>query len=259
MEVGRDRTSDTKFTPDLAPRRTTPAVIAKPRTFIVSDVRLYRDGLTIALSSRKDLLVGGTAGTLESLLPLIDGGSDNVVLLDTGMPQALEIARGIIEAAPRTKIIAIAVAEDAADVIACAEAGMGGYVSREGSVDDVASAIHNVVRGEFTCSPRMISTIFEQLARLAPHRVESGTSDTVLTRRESEIVSLIDEGLSNKEIGRTLRIGTTTVKNHVHHILEKLHVTRRAQAAAALRATKSVPAESTKHRRAAMTRMDRAD
>jgi DNA-binding NarL/FixJ family response regulator len=188
----------------------------------------------------------------------MDGVQNSVVLLDTGMPHAFDVARGIIEKAPHTKIVAIAVAEDAADVIACAEAGMAGYVSREGSIEDVTAAIHNVIRGEFSCPPRMISTIFEQLARLAPHRAEAASND-VLTRRESEIVSLIDEGLSNKEIGRTLRIGTTTVKNHVHHILEKLHVTRRAQAAAALRGTKSVSPEVPKRHRDSIPRMNRLD
>lgn len=260
MEVERDRSSrETQFTRAFAPSRTTRPAVERPAAFIVSDVRLYRDGLTMALSTRQDLAVKGAAGSVEAILRLIDGAAGNVVLLDTGMPQALDMAREIVEARPGTKIIAIAVAEDAADVVACAEAGMAGYVSRDGSVEDVASAIHGVVRGEFSCPPRMVATIFERLARLAPHRSDPPGSETPLTRRESEIVSLIDEGMSNKEIGRKLRIGTTTVKNHVHHILEKLHVTRRAQAAAALRASRQLLPESHKRRRSEAPQVNRAD
>jgi two-component system nitrate/nitrite response regulator NarL len=260
MEVQRNTgIRDTNFPPDLASSLSPRLKDERPATFIVSDVRLFRDGLSIALSLRPDIAVKGTAGSVDSILLLLDGSRESVVLLDTGMSHVLDVARGIMDATPGTKIIAIAVAEDAADVVACAEAGMAGYVSRDGSVDDVASAIHSVVRGEFSCPPRMVSTIFERLATLAPHRAETTNDEAVLTRRESEVVSLIDEGMSNKEIGRKLRIGTTTVKNHVHHILEKLHVSRRAQAAAALRATRAHSRGAGAIRHSAALRVNHAD
>ena len=236
---------------DIDPR---PPVRAT-RALIVSDVRLYREGLAAALAARPDLELVGAVASLDDALELLESERRAVVVLDTGMPQALDIARALMRVAPLTKIVAVAVADDAADVVACAEAGMAGYVSRDGSIEDVASAIHGVVRGELRCSPSMVSTLFRRLALLAPNRAAVG-DEALLTKREIEIVALIDDGLSNKEIGRRLRIGTPTVKNHVHHILEKLRVRRRGQAAAAVRAAQSVPSLSVKRRRGEASRTD---
>jgi two-component system, NarL family, nitrate/nitrite response regulator NarL len=264
MEVNRNsEPHDTKFAsvrnsaPSVEP--VTNAVSGKPSALIVSDVRLYREGLAMTLRSRSDLMLAGTADSLKSAVELIGSLEPTIVLLDTGMPRGLEIARALVRAAPRTKVVAVAVSDDSADVVACAEAGIAGYVSRDGSVEDVVAAIHDVVRGEFSCPPRMISTLFKRLASLAPHHSDSNGDDGFLTKREIEIVSLIDEGLSNKEIGGRLRIGTPTVKNHVHHILEKLHVRRRGQAAAAVRAKQALPSLSVKRRRADESRNDRMD
>lgn len=251
-----NETRNTNIKTGRAVEMAKPSSAGTPRTLIVSDVRLYREGLAMTFASRPDLALAGTADSLNCALALLESMTPTVVVLDTGMPQALEVARAMMLAAPRTKIVAIAVADDAADVVACAEAGMAGYVSRDGSTDDVVAAIHGVLRGEFSCPPRMVSTLFRRLASLAPPRLNGSGQELLLTKRETEIVSLIDEGLSNKEIGRSLRIGTPTVKNHVHHILEKLHVSRRGQAAAALRANRSVPSLSIKRRRGEVSRTD---
>jgi DNA-binding NarL/FixJ family response regulator len=151
------------------------------------------------------------------------------------MPEVLEIARTIMRVIPHTKIIAIAVSDDSSDIVACAEAGMVGYVSRDGSTDEVVAAVHGALRGELHCAPHVAATLFRRLAALAPGAAADVDRDAVLTPREREIVALIDQGLSNKTIGGRLRIGTPTVKNHVHHILEKLKVRRRGEAAALVR------------------------
>jgi two-component system, NarL family, nitrate/nitrite response regulator NarL len=123
-------------------------------------------------------------------------------------------------------------------VLAYAEAGIAGYVSRDGSVQDLVTAIEGAVKGELRCSPRLAGTILRRLAWRAA--VGGDVSPrTTLTSRETEIVRLIDQGLSNKEIAVRLGIEVATVKNHVHNLLDKLRVHRRSEAAARLRAQDS--------------------
>src|SRR2546421_13075479 len=125
--------------------------------------------------------------------------------------------------------------EDHGDVLASAEAGAIAYVPREASLEDLVAVIECAVRGEAVCSPRVAGALLRRIAVLAT----DGRSDRVparLTKREREIMGLIDEGLSNKEIAKRLRIEVATVKNHVHNILEKLQVHRRGEAAARVRA-----------------------
>jgi DNA-binding NarL/FixJ family response regulator len=131
-------------------------------------------------------------------------------------------------------IVAIAVAGVEREVIACAEAGVAGFVSRSGSVRDVVTAIPCTVRGEFFCSPR--SLMFARVIAMSAEREDIPSGNGGLTRREQEIVSLLGDGLSNKDIARNLRIQNATVKNHIHSILGKMHVKRRTEVAAQFRA-----------------------
>ncbi len=235
MATTRDPGPDTSLIAlPFYPGRVADSGPISPRTLIVSDVRLYREGLALALEARGDVHLVGTADSREAAQNLLATSPCAVVLLDAGMPNALAIAQTLMLIDPGIKIVAVAVADEAADVVACAQAGLDGYVPRDGSIADVAAAIHGVIHGELLCSPRMASTLFKRLAILGP--VDSAADAPLLTAREMEVVGLIDRGLSNKQIAQRLRIGTATVKNHVHNILEKLQVNRRAEAAAQLRA-----------------------
>ncbi len=107
------------------------------------------------------------------------------------------------------------------------------YSSVDASLDDLLNNIHAVMRGETVCSPRIASLAFDRMAALS-RRVSavkvSANNEACLTRREAEIAQLIDEGLSNKEIAVRLHIEVSTVKNHVHNILDKLHLHNRYSA-----------------------------
>jgi DNA-binding NarL/FixJ family response regulator len=118
------------------------------------------------------------------------------------------------------------------DVLTCAEIGISGYVTRDGSLCDVVSAITAAVRGEVRCSPKIAGLLFRRVAALSTER--RGHSAGGLTARETQIVRLLQEGLSNKMISRSLGIECATVKNHVHSILGKLGVHRRADAVSLL-------------------------
>ena len=209
------------------------ARVIRPRLFILSDVRLLCDGLVLALSQQSSVVVVGSSDLSTSPTKIAELRPD-VLLLDIAMPGALNIAPPLRQALPNLKIVAIAVAEVEQEVIACAEAGVSGFVSRQGSAQDVVAAVHCAVRGELVCSRRTAAVLFSRLGALSSKRGKSLNNGT-LTRREYQIVSLVNEGLSNKEIARQLRIQNATVKNHIHSILSKLQVRRRGEAAAQLR------------------------
>ena len=135
-----------------------------------------------------------------------------------------------------SRFVAFSVAETADVICTCAEAGIAGFVSRDGSKEDLVAAVENAVRGEVVCTPRMAASLFKRLAAVIRATGQAGPPAT-LTGRERDIIAHIDRGLSNKDIARQLKISTATVKNHVHNILEKLQVRRRGEAAAVLRET----------------------
>jgi two-component system nitrate/nitrite response regulator NarL len=209
------------------------AQIIRPRLFILSDVRLLCEGLVLALSQQSSVIVVGSSD-LSTSPTQIAALRPDVLLLDIAMSGGLNVSLPLREALPNLKIVAIAVAEVERELIACAEAGVSGFVSRQGSAHDVVAAVHCAVRGELVCSPRTAAMLFGRLAALSSKR-STALDNGALTRREHEIVSLVNEGLSNKEIARQLRIQNATVKNHIHNILSKLQVRRRGEAAAQLR------------------------
>jgi two-component system nitrate/nitrite response regulator NarL len=205
----------------------------RARLFLLSDVRLYREGLQWSLSRRECFDVLGAAGLSgATVVRIVELGPD-VVILDIGAPESFDVAKALRAGLPTAKIVAFAVSEVDHVVLACAEAGIDGYVAPEGSEDDLISAVEFALRGELYCSPRISGLLFRRVGALSAQQGGLPESDT-LTRRERQILGLVGEGMSNKEIGRALRIGDSTVKNHVHNILEKLQVRRRGEAAARL-------------------------
>ena len=201
---------------------------------VVADIRLYREGLVHALGHRSGLDVVGTAASSDAPSSSLAELRPDVVLVDVAATDGLAAVHSVVESVPDAKVVALALPESEADVIAYAEAGASGYVSRDGTLADLETVIRSVARGEALFPPRMTAGLLRRLAHLAADR-EPGVTDIHLTSRETEIVELIDQGLSNKEIAQRLSIAVSTVKNHVHNILDKLHVDRRGEAVARLR------------------------
>lgn len=204
------------------------------RIIVVSDTRLYCEGLALSLARVDRIAVVGVADSVASALACIEEKNPDVTLLDFAMHDALRLPYAIATARMRVKVVAFSVTETEDEVCECAEAGIAGYVARNGSKEDLIAAIENAVRGEVLCSPRVAGSLFR---RLAAHvqTTRQRPPEARLTGREEDVVALIDRGLSNKEIARQLKISLPTVKNHVHDILEKLQVRRRGAAAALLR------------------------
>lgn len=196
---------------------------------IVADVRLYREGLAASLSSRSNLRVLPIGDDASSTLERIAAVAPDVVLIDTATRNSVEIVRALRECAPSTNVIAFAVHDHEQEIITYAEAGAAGYVTCDASFDQLISAIEGVAREELVCSPRIASTLFRRLGRHGA--TDSSAAAVTLTHRERQVLSLIRDGQSNKEIAQALNVAEATVKNHVHHLLEKLRVTNRTQAA----------------------------
>ena len=203
-----------------------------PRVFILSAIRLLRDGLVFALSRQPSVKIVGSADATASPHEVSLHGPD-VLLLDISSPAMLESSIFFRRAMPDVKIVALGVAEIEPVVLACAKAGVSGFVYPQGSANDVVTAVHSAVRGELICSPRTAGMLLSRISSLAAPG--SDAAGDALTPREQEIMTFVNEGLSNKQIATLLGIRDATVKNHVHSILGKLRVRRRGEAAAQLR------------------------
>jgi DNA-binding NarL/FixJ family response regulator len=203
----------------------------RTEVLLVSDVPLYREGVARALGEAHEITVVGTAAGAEQALELVCLIEPEIVLLDMGMPHALDVARQVAQSAQRTRVVALAIREEDSEVIACAEAGIAGYVPRTGSVREAIDVISAVARGEARCSPRIVGSLLRRIAALAAERQGNGHAGAPgLTAREAEILALLQQGLSNKMISRRLGIELATVKNHVHSVFGKLGLRRRAEA-----------------------------
>jgi two-component system nitrate/nitrite response regulator NarL len=198
---------------------------------IVSDVRLYRDGLAQMIARAEFVEVVGTAATAREGLEAVAAISPSVVLVNVAMRDGIPFARAIRTSDPAVKVVALAVPDDEQDVIAWAEAGAAGFVTAEQSLSDLVAAVEGAARGEVSCPPWLAGVLLRRVNALAQRAPREDRAST-LTSREFEIAGLIERGLSNREIASELFIEVTTVKNHVHKILEKLSIHRRADVAA---------------------------
>lgn len=201
--------------------------------FIISDIRIYREGLDQALEQEPRLQVAGLAADVEDLLRLPPVDERHALLLDMGIPNAEANALQIRERLPQSRLVALGISERPEAVLHCAKIGAHAYVSRDSTLENLIDVVESAVRDEVLCPPGIVSALFAELRRNASARGPSAVAR--LTPREFEVVELIDQGLSNKEIARRLSIQPSTAKNHVHNALEKLGLHQRGQAAAYLR------------------------
>jgi two-component system, NarL family, nitrate/nitrite response regulator NarL len=201
------------------------------RAAVVVETSFYREGLAAALAQADGLSVVGQARDRVGGVSLTRQARPDVVLLDVGLPRRAEAVAAMTSAAPAARIVALCVDDAATEVLPLAEAGVAGYVTRDQSLDELLDVVRSVARDEMPCSPGVAAALMRRLAARAAAEPGRG-DDTGLTPREREVLELIRDGKSNQEIAGELVIEVSTVKNHVHNILEKLRVKDRAQAAA---------------------------
>jgi two-component system, NarL family, nitrate/nitrite response regulator NarL len=198
-----------------------------PRVYIISETRLFREGLKAMLVREGGLEVVGH-GSCADALKEIGRLTPASLLLDMAGHDCLVVPRQFHVILPSLRIVAVAVSELEADIIACAEAGICGYVAQDGTVEDLIGTVMRALSGELLCPPRVAALLFNRVATLAADRLLNPL-DKTLTPREREIAGLIAYGMQNKEIARRLCLGNATVKNHVHNILQKLNIQRRSE------------------------------
>ncbi|WP_239002711.1 LuxR C-terminal-related transcriptional regulator [Rhodovastum atsumiense] len=203
------------------------------RVFVISDIRLLQESVVVGLSHSDNMNVIGWADSTEGPARVATERPD-VVLLDAGASNGFTLPPLLRRLVPGLCVVVFGVASNEADIMAWAEAGASGYVARNGSGSDLIAAVKAALRGEISCSARVTGRLFARIAELSERRYPNETAE-LLTTRERQVMSLVEQGLSNKEIARELGIGPATVKNHIHRILRKLRARGRGEAAARLR------------------------
>ncbi len=199
---------------------------------IVDDNRLVREALTAMLDRVPDLRVVGT-GIADPAF-IVEAKPD-VLLLDVGLKDddSLGVAAALCKQAPATKIIVMDVIPMNEDIVQFVNAGVSGFVLKDTTFDEFVATIRSVAAGGKVLPPRMAESLFAQIANTAAmNNREHVLEDVRMTKREREVIELIGEGLSNKEIAQRLNIAAHTVKSHVRNVMEKLALHTRLQIAA---------------------------
>lgn len=204
------------------------------RVLIADDQALFRRGLYVVLGTEENIEVVAEAEDGEQAINKAEEMAPDVVLMDVRMPRVngIEAAQRIRELLPSTKILMLTVSDEEDDLYEAIKAGANGYLLKEISVEEVATAIRSVVQGQSLISPSMASKLlneFNSLARQAAEKKEQLPAP-VLTARELEVLKLVARGMSNRDVADQLYISENTVKNHVRNILEKLHLHSRMEA-----------------------------
>ncbi len=204
------------------------------RVLIIHWNRLLREGLAFVLAQQQAITVVRAVTQASAILEDLERLRPDVIILDLCLPgrQGLAETRLIRGVFPEAKILMMGLTESESDALGCIEAGAAGYLPQEASLEDLLNNIQAVATGEALCPPKVTGLLFSRVAdagRESELRRFVGLPN--VTRRELEIIGLIDQGLSNKEIAVRLQIEVQTVKNHIHNILDKLQLDGRKEAA----------------------------
>jgi two-component system NarL family response regulator len=203
------------------------------RVVICDDHALFRRGLSMVLEEEPGIEVVGEAEDGDAAVVAAVDLAPDVVLMDVRMPKrsGIEATRAIAEAVPSAKIVMLTVSDEEDDLYEAIKAGATGYLLKEISIEEVADAVRAVMAGQSLITPSMASKLISEFSNLSKKaEARQAVPVPVLTARELEVLKLVAQGMSNKEIATELYISENTVKNHVRNILEKLHLHSRMEA-----------------------------
>jgi len=206
------------------------SVLAKVKVLIVSENRLLRDTLAHIVEQEQDLAVVGLARLCREAFEAIANMRPDVLLLNPSMPAMpdLDDLQRIRRRIPQLRIVAFGMEESEEAFLGAVRAGVVGYVLKDAYSSDVIDAVRAAARGEAVCPPRLCLCLFAHFAKEPTGMPKLRLRTHVpLTRREQELLPMIVQGLTNKEIAAQLNISQQTVKNHVHRILRKAGSTNR--------------------------------
>ena len=207
----------------------TPAVNTKIRVFILDDHELVRRGLTDLLESTDDIEIVGEAATAKDAVHRIPAARPNVALLDARLPDGsgIDVCRDVRSANPEISCVILTSYDDEEALFAAVMAGAAGYLLKQIGGSSLVDGIRQVAAGRSLLDPSMTHKLLERLR----HPVEPDPVAASLTERERDILALIADGYTNRQIGAELFLAEKTVKNYVSALLAKLGMQRRTQAA----------------------------
>jgi DNA-binding NarL/FixJ family response regulator len=198
---------------------------AKINVFLLAGNRLFRESLARILRSKNDICVVGAAPCGSNVLDEIEGSNCEVLLIDPTKGDRTDVSfvQEIARALPKVKLILVDMIDDNATFLKSVRAGAVGYILQNASALDIVAAVRSVHEGEAVCPPTLCLSLFKYVASykssLPTFRPKSQSG---LTRREQQLVPLIAQGFTNKEIASHLHLSEQTVKNHIHRILQRM-------------------------------------
>ena len=204
------------------------------RVLLVDDHALFRKGLASLIEPLEDMEVVGEAGDGREALERARELMPDLILMDIQMPgwDGLKATQLIKEEMPYVKIVMLTVSDDDKDLFEAIKQGAQGYLLKNLSPEELFELLRGVYRGEAPISHLTAARILDEFARLAQKETWVPIAGNNITPREKEVLQLVAQGATNKEIASQLFIAENTVKNHLRNILAKLHVQNRVQAAA---------------------------
>lgn len=207
----------------------------KIKILLIEDNRLLRDGIASMLKKEPDMFVVATVGNGENILLMLDKHKPDLVLLDLGLrnQNSLQIVKLTSQNFPNIKIIVMDLIPIQTDVYEFVQAGVSGFILKDANVTDFFKTIRSVYQGNKVLPPHLTGTLFTQIIKHAINEFPQSVIDKSvrMTKREKQVIELIADGLTNKEIAQKLHLSPYTVKSHVHNILEKLALNTRVQIA----------------------------
>ena len=205
-----------------------PAPTEKITVMIVDDHAIVRQGLRTYLQLQPDIEVVGEAPNGKEAIALVAETLPDIVLMDLVMPvmDGVEATRAVRSLSPNTRVIVLTSFSEDEKVFASIKAGAQGYLMKDVHPTDLVQALRSVNKGEAQLDPEIARKVMQEFANPAPT-----TPKHDLTERELEVLRLIAQGKSNKDISEELVLSEKTVKTHVSNILQKLHLSDRTQAA----------------------------
>ena len=208
------------------------------KIFLLEDNRILRDGIKGLMNAQPDMkVVANSPGNHDSFLRARKT-KPNVILVDLGLrsENCLRLVRTLATDLPEAKVVGMGLIPSQQDIIEFVEAGAAGFILKDATIDEVLGTIRAVARGLRILPPLLTESLFSHVIEQALHKGKGVLREAVrMTKREREIIVLIAEGMSNKEIAQRLNLSTYTVKSHVHNILEKMALHSRLQIAVSTR------------------------
>nr|MBU1328706.1 response regulator transcription factor [Candidatus Omnitrophota bacterium] len=204
------------------------------RVFLCDDHTLFRQGIRKLLELEHDIEVVGEESNGNAMLENLKKTDPDIILMDIAMPgmNGVIATSKVKKILPQTRVIILTVYEDETHVFNAIKAGAMGYLLKDVSIDELVEAIHSVYKGEALIQPKIAAKVLKEFTMLDKRTMKEGDKFyNDLTEREKEVLRLIALGGSNKEIAQKLDISEKTVKNHISHIFQILHVNNRTQAA----------------------------